>query len=107
MAERIFVVDGTKLRDRRDRDAWKATREARERKLREVRAYMYSGWIYEGWGSSPAGHETTGFYFVREDDTSGPGFGSQALIDRLASGLHWASPVLDVDLTRLADWDDV
>lgn len=82
--ERIFVVCNVR-RPQPDR----------ERKLTEVKAYMYAGWEYAGWGSAPSGpfDGFTGFYFDRINDSSGPGFGAGVVVDRLRSGLHTAVEV--------------
>lgn len=89
--ERIFVADGGRSVLSDEPDLRKI--EDRQRKLAEVRAYLYSGWELECWGVAPAESRIagmTGFFFRRVDDSSGPGFGAEVLIDRLRSGLHAA-----------------
>ncbi len=59
----------------------------RERVLKGLRAYLYGGWTYKGWGSDPCGKSPgTGFLF--EGPAEG-GFGAEQLLARLASGLHF------------------
>lgn len=79
--ERIFVSDG---------DIHGGDWRHHMRTLEQVRAYMYAGWQYTGWGTAPGPTLGTGFYFTRVEDSSGPGFGAQVLVDRLRSGLHFA-----------------
>jgi hypothetical protein len=105
MAERIFVADGSAM----SRTPLQA--EVRARKLVEVRAYMYYGWEYTGWGTAPVGskfrdHGYTGFYFDRVDDGSGPGFGAEAVLERLASGMHWGTRCDGADMFQVDDGDD-
>ena len=62
----------------------------RARKLHEVRAYLYSGWEYAGWGSDPCKKTgETGWLFKCSDKVEAGGFGPEQLLDRLASGLHF------------------
>lgn len=97
MTERIYVSDGTRVSQYSGAEA-STLAERRARKLREVRAYMYNGWEYVGWGSAPpesVHHGGTGFWFERTDDSSGSGFGAEIQLDRLASGLHFGISVPD------------
>jgi hypothetical protein len=80
----------------------------RARKLREVKAYLYTGWSYTGWGTAPVGSQWrdlgyTGFYFDRVDDSSGSGFGAEVLLDRLASGLHFGTRCDGADMFQVND----
>lgn len=60
--------------------------EVNEQRVR-IGRYLYSGWAYKGWGSDPCGKVPgTGFLFEGPDS---PGFGADALLGRLASGLYF------------------
>lgn len=62
----------------------------RTEKMRAVGAYLYTGWHYAGWGSDPCGKTSdTGFLYSADDAIEKSGFGSEQLLARLASGLHF------------------
>lgn len=79
----IFVADGAS--PRATAYDFEHGHTGRERKLSEVRAYLYGGSKYIGWGTDE--HTgLTGFFF---DIPEHAGFGPDQTLDRLASGLHF------------------
>lgn len=79
MEATIFVSDGTQN---------SVEQNARARKLREVKAYLYDGWSYKGWGTAPASFQGGGTGFFFRGPATG-GFGAQPVLERLRSGLHF------------------